>query len=397
MAKRNTIDRILSPIREFISDSRAIGIVLICCTIISLIVSNSNWAQVYLDFWHKPLNMPADNVHLPDTPLHFINDALMAIFFLLAGMEIKRELWIGELSSFRKAMLPVFAAVGGMVIPACIYLFWCRNTYFSHGWGIPMATDIAFSLGILSLLGKRAPLSLRIFLTALAIIDDLGGILTIAIFYANGISWMYLFMGSGMFFVLLMMNLFKVRGYYLYFLFGLLMWYFIFNSGVHATVAGVLLAFALPLYKINEVEHAIHDPVHFIILPLFALANTAITFPAQLSDVFTSIIHHAVLTGLVIGKPLGISLFTLLAIKLGIGELPKGLRMKHIIGMGMIAGIGFTISIFMTTLAFDNMPEVQTIAKMGIISASVISGIAGYTFLSLINIKKKRPAIKPGV
>lgn len=396
MAKGNTIERILSPIREFISDSRATGIVLICCTIISLIVSNSPWSQSYIEFWHKQLNMPADNVHLPGSPLHFINDALMAIFFLLAGMEIKRELWVGELSSFKKSILPVFAAAGGMIVPACIYLLWCRNTYFENGWGIPMATDIAFSLGILSLLGKRAPLSLRIFLTALAIIDDLGGILAIAVFYAGNINWMYLFMGGGMFFVLLMMNLLKVRGYYLYFLFGLLMWYFIFNSGVHATVAGVLLAFALPLYKINEVEHVIHDPVQFIILPLFALANTAITFPAQMSDVFTSIVHHAVLTGLVIGKPLGISLFTLVAVKLGIGELPKGLRMKHIIGVGVIAGIGFTISIFMTTLAFDNMPEIQTIAKMGIISASVISGITGYIFLSLIS-TKKRPAIKPGV
>lgn len=376
---------IISPIREFISDSRAVGITLICCTIASLIISNTGIGEEYLSFWNTELHMPAPNVKIPHTPLHLVNDFLMAVFFLLVGVEIKRELLVGELSSVKKSLLPVLAAIGGMAVPAGIYLLWTGgNPVFSRGWGIPMATDIAFSLGILSMLGKRAPFTLRVFLMALAIIDDLGGILTIAIFYAEEINWTYLFMAGGLVFVLAMFNLLKVKRYYIYLVLGLLLWYMFFNSGVHATIAGVLLAFTIPLHKIEELIHGLHDPVNFIILPIFALANTAIILPEEYGPIFSSIVHHGIFTGLVIGKPLGIFLVSWLAIKIGVADMPKGMNFKHILGMGMIAGIGFTISIFMSTLAF-NIEEIQITAKVAIIGASVLAGLLGFLYLKFLN------------
>lgn len=330
--------------------------------------------------------MPAPVLHLPHTILHIVNDGLMAIFFFLVGLEIKRELLVGELASVKKSLLPVIAAIGGMAVPAFIFWLWCGGTPYSKGWGIPMATDIAFSLGVLSLLGRKAPLPLRIFLTALAIIDDLGGILTIAIFYAAEIKLNYLFLSAGLLFVLALMNLLKVRRYFVYLLFGLFLWYFVFNSGVHATIAGVLLAFVIPLHKIEELEHALHDPVNFIIMPVFALANTAIVLPDNFALVLSSIVHHGILTGLVIGKPIGIFLFGFLAVKLGIGSLPEGVTWKQFLGMGMIAGIGFTISIFMSTLAFGQ-PEIQIIAKVAIMSASLVAAVLGFFYLRLLSRK----------
>lgn len=375
---------IVSPIREFFNDSRAVGITLICCTVISLIISNSAWGDAYLGFWNTELEMPAPHVEIPHTPLHLVNDFLMAIFFLLVGVEIKRELLVGELSSVKKSLLPIIAAIGGMLMPALIYLAWnSDNQIFSRGWGIPMATDIAFSLGILSMLGKRIPFSLRVFLMALAIIDDLGGILTIAVFYAEEINWMYLFLAGGMMFVLGMLNLLKVKRYYIYMLLGIFLWYFLFNSGVHATIAGVLLAFAIPLHKIEDLVHGLHDPVNFIILPLFALANTAIVLPDSYGSIFTSYVHHGIVSGLVLGKPIGILLFSWLAVKLGIAVLPNGVSWKQVLGMGLIAGIGFTISIFMSTLAFA-IPEIQVTAKVAIILASLTAGLLGFTYLRIL-------------
>ncbi len=304
----------------------------------------------------------------------------MTVFFFLVGLEIKRELLVGELASFKKSMLPIFGAIGGMVVPAFLFLLWCGGTEYARGWGIPMATDIAFSLGILSLLGKRAPLSLRIFLTALAIIDDLGGILTIAIFYAGNIQWNYLLFAAGLLVLLTLLNVLKFRPYFVYFLLGIVLWYFIFNSGVHATIAGVLLAFTIPLHKIEKLEHALHDPVNFLIMPLFALANTAIVLPETFSSVFNSIVHHGIFTGLVLGKPLGIFLFSFVCVKLGIGILPTGIKWKQLLGAGMIAGVGFTISIFMSTLAFSD-PAVQIVAKVAVMIASLISAVLGFTYL----------------
>jgi NhaA family Na+:H+ antiporter len=387
MARRSLVEKYLvSPVLEFIRDSRAVGITLICCTILSLVASNSSGSNEYLSFWNREILQSTGGLHLPHTILHFINDALMAVFFLMVGMEIKRELMIGELNSVRKSLLPVVAAVGGMVVPAFIYYLWCGGTPYSNGWGIPMATDIAFSLGVLSLLGNKAPLALRVFLTALAIIDDLGGILAIAIFYAGDLNWAYLGLGGLIFAILITLNLLKVQRNFIYFILGLLLWYFIFNSGVHATIAGVLLAFTIPLKNINKLIHSLHDPVNFLILPIFALANTAIAFPPDVLQVFTTGLHHGIFMGLVLGKPLGIFLFSYLAVKLKIGMMPTGLVWRHIIGMGMVAGIGFTISIFIATLALGDA-EAQTIAKIAVIGASVISGLIGFLYLKLVHKK----------
>ena len=394
MPKRTLVQKyLISPVREFIRDSRTVGIILICCTIISLIISNSSSAVEYIGFWEREILNSTGGLHLPHSTLHLVNDGLMAIFFLMVGMEIKRELLTGELNSLKKSMLPVVAAIGGMVVPALLYFLWCGDTTYSNGWGIPMATDIAFSLGILSLLGKKAPLALRIFLTALAIIDDLGGILAIAIFYAGDLDWFYLGLGLLIFAILITLNLLKVQRNYIYFILGLLLWYFIFNSGVHATIAGVLLAFTIPLKSINKLIHNLHDPVNFIILPIFALANTAITFPPDVLQVFTTNLHHGIFMGLVLGKPLGILLFSFLAVKLKIGAMPNGLLWRHIFGMGMVAGIGFTISIFIATLALEDA-EAQTIAKIAVIGASVVSGLLGFLYLKFVNkrvIRVKEP------
>jgi len=382
--KRILKERIISPLREFIHDSRAVGITLICCTAISLFITNSAWGESYLHFWERELAMPVSWLHLPHSVLHLINDGLMAIFFFLVGMEIKRELLVGELASLKRSMLPIFGAVGGMIVPAFMYFLWCGGTPYAHGWGIPMATDIAFSLGILSLLGSKAPLSLRIFLTALAIIDDLGGILTIAIFYTGEISWLYLFWAGLALVVLILMNVFRIRIYLLYFVLGIVLWYLLFNSGVHATIAGVLLAFTIPLHKIEKLEHALHDPVNFIIMPLFALANTAIVLPEDILAVFSSVVHHGILTGLVVGKPLGIFLFSYLAVKMGIASLPKGIRWKQLFGAGIIGGIGFTISIFISTLAFNDA-FIQTVAKVAVMIASLVAAVVGFLYLRLLN------------
>lgn len=371
---------LLSPIQEFIQDSRSVGIILMACTLISLVISNTGWGNVFVDFWEKDLHLSSENIHLPHSIAHWINDGLMAVFFLLVGMEIKRELLTGELSSFKKSVLPVLAAIGGMVFPALLYYGWNTNSGYPQGWGVPMATDIAFSLGILSLLGKRVPLSLKILLTALAIIDDLGAIIAIAVFYTDHIDWIYLGVGGLILLVLFLMNRFNVKVLLPYFILGLALWYCLLNSGVHATLAGVLLAFTIPVKKINVLEHKLHDPVNFIILPLFALANTAIIFPAEISVALTSTINYGILSGLIIGKPLGIALISYCAVKLKLATLPEDLNWRYIIGMGMLAGIGFTMSIFIAMLAF-NEPDAQTTAKLAVLIASFVSGIGGFLFL----------------
>jgi NhaA family Na+:H+ antiporter len=312
----------------------------------------------------------------------------MALFFFLVGLEIKRELLVGELASLKKSLLPIIAALGGMVVPAIIYLLWCGGTAYSRGWGVPMATDIAFSLGVLSLLGKNVPLSLKIFLTALAIIDDLGGIMTIAIFYAGELNWTYIFIAAGIVFILALMNYMKVRRYSLYILLGIPLWYLIFNSGVHATISGVLLALTIPLHKIEKLEHALHDPVNFVIMPLFALANTAIILPDHFSFILSAVVNYGIIMGLVVGKPIGIFLFSLAAVRLGFASLPAGMTWKQLWGTGMIAGIGFTMSIFMATLAFD-LPGIQLVAKVAIMSASVIAGIGGFLYLRMLSGPKR--------
>lgn len=362
------IKRILSPFYDFLNDSRATGIVLIICTIISLLLANSPAKEGWLQGW--------------SFIEHWINDGLMVIFFFLAGMEIKQELIAGELSSVQKATLPVLAAIGGMLVPAGIFVLFNHGTPYANGWGIPMATDIAFSLGVISLLGKRVPLPLKIFLTALAIIDDLGAIVTIAIFYTAGIQMMYLLAALGLLILLFLLNRYKVQTLVFYFIPGILLWYCVLHSGIHATIAGVLLAFTIPLDKIEKLIHALHKPVNFLIMPLFALANTAITFPNDLGQIFQHTISYGIIAGLVLGKPLGIFLFSFIAVKTKIAALPSQSTWHQLLGVGLLAGIGFTMSIFIATLAYTNV-EWQVYSKIAVMTASLFSGIFGYFYLRI--------------
>lgn len=374
--------RLLSPLYEFLRDSRAVGIVLIVCTVLSLVAANSPYQTSYLHFWETEVHVPG-GWHLPHTLLHWINDGLMVLFFFLVGMEIKRELTVGELSSIRKSMLPVLAALGGMVCPALIFIAFNIQTDHVHGWGIPMATDIAFSLGILSLLGNRVPVNLKIFLMALAIIDDLGAILAIAIFYTDELRMIYLLSGAGLLALLVCLNMLKVQRLIFYFIPGLVLWYCIYNSGIHATIAGVLVAFCIPLTRIADLIHNLHDPVNFLIMPVFALANTAIVFPSDLWLAFTDTVSYGILAGLVLGKPLGIFLFSYTATRFRLAALPHKTTWGQLTGAGIIAGIGFTMSIFISTLAY-NEAALQVISKMSVMAASLIAGIGGYLYLRIL-------------
>jgi NhaA family Na+:H+ antiporter len=365
--------------QEFFESEKTGGIVLVCVTIISLVLANSHWQLDYINFWHQAMGT--------HSLVHWINDGLMTIFFLLIGLELEREIYIGELSDFKNASLPIFGALGGMLIPASIFLLFNMGTITQSGAGIPMATDIAFAIGILSLLGNRVPASLKVFLTALAVIDDLGAILVIAIFYTSTIAFTNLFIALGIFGLLLVLNRLKVHNLIPYLFGGIIMWYFMLNSGVHATITGVMLAFAIPFGNGGEkspsfiLQHWLHKPVAFIILPLFAIANTCITVGP---DWQSGLLHSnsiGIIAGLVIGKPLGIWLFSFIGVGLGLCTLPTDLKWKNIIGAGLLGGIGFTMSIFITLLAFDN-PEAVTNSKMAILIASLVAGALGYFYLN---------------
>jgi len=374
--------KIFSPIRDFINDSRATGIILIACTFLSLLFSNLSFSQqFYTGLWQKTLHLTgSSNIYLPETYLLVVNDILMTLFFFLVGMEIKRELTIGELASIRKSLLPVLAALGGMVCPAVIFSFYNFHTPGKSGWGIPMATDIAFSLGVLSLLGKKIPVQLKIFLAALAIIDDLGAVITIAIFYTAKLNFLYLAFGGVAVVILVMLNRLKKENLLLYMVPAIALWYCIFNSGVHATISGVIVSFCIPLKSLAKLEHVLHKPVNFIIMPLFALANTAIILPGSMNDVFTSTISTGVMLGLILGKPLGIFFFSFIAIKLGIASLPSNTNFKQLWGIGLLGGIGFTMSIFTSTLAYAD-ESLQVISKVSIMAGSLVASIIGFTYL----------------
>jgi len=320
--------------------------------------------------------------------LHWINDGLMAIFFFQVGMEIKREMVTGELASIKQSILPVAGALGGMLVPALIFILFNSGTEFANGWGVPMATDIAFSLGIASLLSGRVPLALKIFLTALAIIDDLGAIVAIAIFYTSTIKFVYLFSGLGIFALLLVLTRFKVKFGFWNFLLGAALWFCFFNSGVHATIAGVLFAFTIPIKKLDGIEHALRNYVNFLIIPIFALANTAIVIPLGFTEHMTNSLSIGIIAGLLLGKPLGIVLFCWLLVKLKIGQLAEGINWKHMIGLGLLAGIGFTMSIFISMLAFKDS-FTQDISKMAVMVASVLAIICGYAWFKFF-IKEKQ-------
>ena len=365
---------------EFFSSEKTGGMILVIVTIISLVVANSMWQEGYIHFWHIYIG--------GHSIVHWINDGLMAIFFLIIGLELKREIYKGELSNLKKASLPIFGAIGGMLIPAGIYLSLNFGTDTQSGAGIPMATDIAFAIGILSLLGSRVPASLKVFLTALAVIDDLGAILIIAIFYTTSLSFVNLFIALGIFGLLLILKRMKVFSLIPYLIGGVVMWYFMLNSGVHATITGVLLAFTIPFGNriekspSDKLEHALHKPVAFFILPLFAIANTSIAIGGDWLNGLEQSSSLGIILGLMVGKPLGVFIFSFLGVALGLSALPKELNWKNIIGVGFLAGIGFTMSIFITLLAFDSTDVIDG-SKIAILIASLLAGIIGFLFLKI--------------
>lgn len=389
MATRKMVRKgIIDPLMTFIHDSRSIGIVLLVATALSILLANiSTISENYLALFQWSFDGTDEHaiewgfLHLPNSIMVIINDLLMAVFFFLAGMEIKRELVTGELSSIKQSILPVIAAIGGMLIPALIYSQFNRGTDYMHGWAIPMATDIAFTLGIASLLGSRVPVALKIFITALAIIDDLGAIVVIALFYGGQLKLLYLILSAIIMIVLLSFQKNRVKlGWYTWVL-GLLLWYTMFNSGIHATVAGVLFAFTIPVKKLANLELAFHTPVYFIIMPIFALANTAIVFPDAGITALNSTFSWGIIAGLFIGKPLGIVLACYWLVKKKWASLPSQTNWHQLIGAGILAGIGFTMSIFISTLAFKET-IIQGISKIAVLVTSLLSMIVGYFWLA---------------
>lgn len=374
---------------KFLKSSSAGGILLLVCVALSLLIANTAYGPSFQQLLEMPLGTEAGGLHLRYPVLLWINDGLMAVFFLLVGLEIKREVAEGELSSLKQAALPVMAALGGVALPALIFILVnSGNTQAAAGWGIPMATDIAFALAILSLVGRRAPAGLKVFLAALAIADDLIAILVIAIFYSSSLQFGYLAM-AGVFFALQWgLNKLGVKSIWAYIVPGIVMWYFIHQSGIHATIAGVLTAITLPVNDTSEesplekLEHALTIPVNFIVMPVFALANTNITFESGMVEGLAGKLGLGILLGMAVGKPLGIFLASYLSVRSGIGELPAATKWKHILGAGMLGGIGFTMAIFIALLSFDDA-VLQTEAKFAILVASLLSGCCGYAALRL--------------
>lgn len=380
---------------KFFQSNQSSGVLLIFCVFFALIIANSSLGTGFQQILDYQLGF--ENVDLKYPLSIWINDGLMAVFFLLVGLEIKRELVEGELSSFKNASLPIFAAIGGMVVPAVIYSIFNSGTEYSNGWGIPMATDIAFSLAIISMLGKKVPVSLKIFLTALAIVDDLGAILVIAIFYTEQIHWIYLLLSVGIVAVLFILNFLKVTKLIFYIIPGIFLWYFLHHSGIHATIAGVLLALSIPtnvskikISPLEKLEHTLHFPVSFIIMPIFALTNTNITFNSGMVDGLFNSLGLGIIGGLVLGKLIGINLFSLIAVKLKISALPQRSSWSQMLGVGLLAGIGFTMSIFIALLSFKHEVDFQDEAKFAILIASFIAAISGYVILNLSSKKKRK-------
>lgn len=374
--------RLSKTFNEFFDSEKSSGILLIICTVISLILANLVLGDGYVAFWQRYLGGLSIE--------HWINDALMAIFFLLIGLELQREIYNGELSNVKNAMLPIFAALGGVALPAGIHYAFNGGTATQAGVGIPMATDIAFALGALALLGSRVPASLKVFLTALAVIDDLMAIIVIAIFYTSSLSIAYLAGSLVVWALLVVLNrYFRVISLLPYIIGGIIMWYLMLKSGVHATIAGVLLAFAIP-FSVKEddedspahiLEHLLHKPVAFLILPIFALANTGIIIGADAIQTLMNPNEIGIMAGLVLGKPVGITLFCFVVVTIGLCRLPLDLAWRHVIGAGMLGGIGFTMSIFITNLAFATNPSEINGSKMAILLASLVAGTIGFLWL----------------
>lgn len=379
----------LTVFKEFFKSSNAGGALLFIAVIISLIIANSSLAGSLQDLLDYKLGFENTQIHLNYSLLLWINDGLMAIFFLLVGLEIKREIVEGELSSPKKASLPILCAIGGALVPALIYILLNTGKETAGGWGIPMATDIAFALAVIGLLGKRIPGSLKIFLAALAIVDDLIAILVIAFFYSSGIHTTYLlYAGIGLL-VLIGMNRFNVLNPYFYLIPGVFIWYFIHHSGIHATIAGVLVAMTIPTNTtskespLERLEHALTKPVNFLIIPLFAFANTNITWESSMLNGLTSSLGLGIGIGLICGKPLGILITSYLCSKAKISSLPEGSSWTHMLGVGLLAGIGFTMSIFIAILSFNDATHIAE-AKLAILVTSILAGTLGYILLRAV-------------
>ncbi len=420
---------LIRPLQEFLHTEVAGGIVLLVATIVALAWANSPWDGAYVDLWHRPLSFDTSLFRVDEDLGHLVNDGLMAIFFFVVGLEIKRELVSGELATPRKALLPVAAALGGMLVPAAIYLAFNSSGDGAKGWGIPMATDIAFALGVLAMLGRRVPLSLKVFLLALAIVDDLGAILVIAVFYSDGISLEALTWAGVVIVGVIAAQRAGVQSVNIYLVLGVLLWVAVLKSGIHATIAGVVLALLTPskplhspaeadrqievllerikvaeaagqstdVYQreiervardaaspLNRLESVLHPWASFVIIPIFALANAGLPLSGEaVKDAVSSRVGLGIGAGLILGKFAGITIATWLVVRLGLAELPPGLRWRQISGAALLAGIGFTVSLFITGLAFSQNPDIEAEAKIGILIASAMAGIAGYTWLRL--------------
>lgn len=383
----------LRTFKEFFESSTGGGILLFVCVVLALIVANSPLGDGLISILSTRVGFENESIHLNYSIKQWIDDGLMAIFFLLVGLEIKRELVEGELASPKKAALPIIAAIGGALVPAGIYALFNYGTDTQHGWGIPMATDIAFALAVISMLDKRVPPSLKVFLAALAIVDDLLAILVIALFYSTELHYSYLLYAGGIFALQMTFNKLGVKNILAYVIPGVFMWYFIHHSGIHATIAGVLTAMTLPTTPdaqespLEKLEHMLAKPVNFIIIPLFAFVNTAIVMSYDMLGGLTSNMGLGIIIGLIVGKSVGILFTCWICVKSGLSALPEAAGWKHIFGVGLLGGIGFTMSIFVSMLSFSNPLFIEE-AKLAILTASILAGLLGYFYLSSLNKKK---------
>ncbi len=392
------INYISKPFKWFFKLEAASGLVLLFAAIIALFISNSDLADLYFSTLNKYLFIGINNFGLKLSVIHWINDALMAIFFFFVTLEIKREFLQGELSNIKQALLPIIAAVGGMLVPALFYVFInFGDSETLKGWAIPSATDIAFSLGVLSLLGKRVPLSLKVFLTALAIIDDLGAIVIIALFYSGDLSIKYLILMLAAFIILLLINKFNIKKFLPYLIVGLFLWDFTHNSGVHATIAGVLLAMTIPHRKkekdfslLIKIEHAISPYVAFGIMPLFAFANAGVSLEGLTFGSLLNKVPLGILLGLFVGKQLGVFIFSYVSIKTKIAQMPSDTSWYNFYGVGVLTGIGFTMSLFVGNLAFAENIEYMDGVKIGVLTGSLLSTLFGYFLILLTPNKPKK-------
>ncbi|MBU6325236.1 MAG: Na+/H+ antiporter NhaA [Bacteroidetes bacterium] len=389
--------RLTALFRDFLQSEKVSGILLFTCTIISLLIANSGVGHAYINFWGYKTGFSIGNLDFHLSIADWINDGLMTIFFLMVGLEIERELYIGELSDRKRALLPVIGALGGMIAPALIYWGFNKGTETISGIGIPTATDIAFAIAIMGFVSDRVPLSIKVFLTALAIIDDLGAILVIALFYGHGFSALYLGIALGILGFLFFLAKRGVTTLWIYLPAGIVAWIFMMHSGIHATITGVLLAFVIPFEKGTKssvsykLQHALHQPVAFIIIPLFALANTALILKSEMLQELGNAESMGIFFGLLLGKPLGITLFAYGSVAFGITKFGRGVKFAHIFGAGMLAGIGFTMSIFITNLAFTNDSWIQ-LGKISILLGSAAAAILGLLFLRIFTPKPKNVA-----